>query len=145
MCSRFDVRIVLLIFGAQPESLDIQHLHGGLVNSGRDARGCGILLAVSIALVPFFSFYMNFVSFASMGAWVDLSLMFLTFTFSMIWNVEVGVVVSLIISLLLVVHRSSKARLTILVSDFLVSNLEILNRFLVVGRVVFRELIDGNQ
>ncbi|TFK45036.1 sulfate anion transporter [Crucibulum laeve] len=49
-----------------------------------------------------------------MAAWVDLALMFLTFTFSIIWNVEVGVVVSLIISLLLVVHRSSKTRMTIL-------------------------------
>lgn len=51
-----------------------------------------------------------------MGAWVDLALMTLTFVFSIIWDVEVGVVVSLIISLLLVVHRSSKARMTILVS-----------------------------
>ena len=51
-----------------------------------------------------------------MGAWVDLTLMFLTFLFSMIDNVEVGVVVSLVISLLLVVHRSSKARMNILVS-----------------------------
>ncbi|KAG5638446.1 hypothetical protein H0H81_012663 [Sphagnurus paluster] len=49
-----------------------------------------------------------------MGAWVDMSLMSLTFFFSIVWNVEVGVVVSLIISLLLVVHRSSKARMTIL-------------------------------
>ncbi|KAG5646214.1 hypothetical protein DXG03_004040 [Asterophora parasitica] len=49
-----------------------------------------------------------------MGAWIDLSLMSLTFFFSIIWNVEVGVVVSLIISLLLVVHRSSRARMTIL-------------------------------
>ena len=52
----------------------------------------------------------------SMGAWVDLTLMSLTFLFSMIDNIEVGVVVSLVISLLLVVHRSSKARMTILVS-----------------------------
>ena len=51
-----------------------------------------------------------------MGAWVDLTLMTLTFVFSIVWDVEVGVVVSLIISLLLVVHRSSKARMTILVS-----------------------------
>jgi len=49
-----------------------------------------------------------------MGAWVDLTLMSLTFLLSTIWNVEVGVVVSLIISLLLVVHRSSRARMTIL-------------------------------
>ncbi|KNZ81232.1 Putative sulfate transporter, partial [Termitomyces sp. J132] len=49
-----------------------------------------------------------------MSAWVDLALMALTFFFSIIWNVEVGVVVSLIVSLLLVVHRSSRARMTIL-------------------------------
>ncbi|KAG6830436.1 hypothetical protein H0H92_000739 [Tricholoma furcatifolium] len=49
-----------------------------------------------------------------MDAWIDLTLMGLTFIFSIIWNVEVGIVVSLIISLLLVVHRSSKARMTIL-------------------------------
>ncbi|RDB25013.1 hypothetical protein Hypma_007463 [Hypsizygus marmoreus] len=49
-----------------------------------------------------------------MSAWVDLALMSLTFFFSIIWDVEVGVVVSLIISLLLVVHRSSRARMTIL-------------------------------
>ncbi|ESK97250.1 endoplasmic reticulum protein [Moniliophthora roreri MCA 2997] len=49
-----------------------------------------------------------------MRSWIDLTLMTLTFVFSIIWNVEVGIVVSLIISLLLVVHRSSKARMTIL-------------------------------
>jgi MFS superfamily sulfate permease-like transporter len=40
--------------------------------------------------------------------------MTLTLVFSIVWDIEVGVVVSLIISLLLVVHRSSKARMTIL-------------------------------
>ncbi|KAG6910445.1 hypothetical protein DXG01_010800 [Tephrocybe rancida] len=49
-----------------------------------------------------------------MSAWIDLTLMSLTFLLSIIWNVEVGIVVSLIISLLLVVHKSSKARMTIL-------------------------------
>lgn len=51
-----------------------------------------------------------------MRAWVDLALMFLTFFLSIVWNVEVGIVVSVIISLLLVVHRSSRTRMTILVS-----------------------------
>ena len=50
-----------------------------------------------------------------MGALVDLALMSLTFVFSIVWDIEVGVVVSLIISLLLVVHRSSKTRMAILV------------------------------
>jgi len=51
-----------------------------------------------------------------MRAWIDLALMSLTFVFSIVWDVEVGVIVSLIISLLLVVRRSSRARMTILVS-----------------------------
>jgi len=50
-----------------------------------------------------------------MQAWVDMAIMSLTFFLSIIWNIEVGVVVSLVISLLLVVHRSSKTRMTILV------------------------------
>ncbi|KAJ7072783.1 sulfate transporter family-domain-containing protein [Mycena amicta] len=49
-----------------------------------------------------------------MSAWTDLGLMFLTFSCSIIWNIEIGVTLSLIASLLLVVHRSSKARMTIL-------------------------------
>jgi high affinity sulfate transporter 1 len=49
-----------------------------------------------------------------MKAWVDLTLMSLTFFLSILWNIEVGVVVSLVISLLMVVHRSSKTRMTIL-------------------------------
>ncbi|KAJ7154873.1 sulfate anion transporter, partial [Mycena crocata] len=47
-------------------------------------------------------------------AWVDLGLMFLTFFFAIVWDIEVGIMLSLIASLLLVVHRSSKARMTIL-------------------------------
>ncbi|PPQ63748.1 hypothetical protein CVT24_004257 [Panaeolus cyanescens] len=50
----------------------------------------------------------------NMGAWVDLTLMSLTFFLSILWNIEVGVITSLVISLLLVVHRSSKPRMTIL-------------------------------
>ena len=50
-----------------------------------------------------------------MRSWVDLALMTLTFVFSIVWNVEVGIVVSIIISLLLVVRRSSKTRMAILV------------------------------
>ncbi|KDQ56404.1 hypothetical protein JAAARDRAFT_36572 [Jaapia argillacea MUCL 33604] len=49
-----------------------------------------------------------------MRSWIDLGLMSLTFILTIIWNVEIGVVVSLIISLLLVVYRSSKTRMTIL-------------------------------
>ena len=52
-----------------------------------------------------------------MQAWVDMTLMFLTFFLSIIYNIEVGVISSLVISLLLVVHRSSKTRMEILVSS----------------------------
>lgn len=49
-----------------------------------------------------------------MGAWVDLSLMSLTFFLAMVYDIEVAIVVSLVISLLFVVHRSSRARMAIL-------------------------------
>jgi len=52
-----------------------------------------------------------------MKAWIDFGLMTLTFFLSIFYNVEVGIIVSLIISLLLVVRRSSKTRMKILVSD----------------------------
>jgi MFS superfamily sulfate permease-like transporter len=45
--------------------------------------------------------------------------MLLTFFGTIIWSVEVGVLVSLVISLLLVVHRSSKTRMMILASGLL--------------------------
>ncbi|KAF8756746.1 Sulfate anion transporter [Rhizoctonia solani] len=45
---------------------------------------------------------------------VDLALMFVTFAFTLFWSVEVGVVVSVTVSLLLVVHKSSKAHIKIL-------------------------------
>ena len=51
-----------------------------------------------------------------MRAWIDLLLMSLTFFLTIIWNVEIGIAVSVVISLLLVVHRSSRPRMTILVS-----------------------------
>lgn len=51
-----------------------------------------------------------------MSAWVDLSVMTLTFILSIVWNLEAGIVISMILSLLLVVHRSSKTRMTVLVS-----------------------------
>ena len=50
----------------------------------------------------------------SMRSWVDLCLMTLTFVLTMIWNVQVGVVASVVVSLLLVVRRSSRTRMTIL-------------------------------
>jgi len=50
-----------------------------------------------------------------MGTWIDFALMSLTFVATIIWNVEVGVLLSVTISLLLVVHKSGKTRMTILV------------------------------
>lgn len=57
---------------------------------------------------------------------MDLAMMFITFTLSVIWNVEIGIVVSLIISLLLVVRRSSKTRMTVLVSPVIFHSLNLL-------------------
>jgi MFS superfamily sulfate permease-like transporter len=42
-------------------------------------------------------------------------MMFLTFALSVVWDIEIGIVVSLIISLLLVIKRSSQTRMMILV------------------------------
>lgn len=57
-----------------------------------------------------------------LGAWSDLALMTFTFLLTLLWNVEVGIAASLAVSLLLVIHRSSKARLSILVCpNFVVS------------------------
>ena len=56
-----------------------------------------------------------------MRSWIDLALMFLTFTLTIGWSVEVGVAISIVISLLLVIHRSSKARLMILVSHLFIT------------------------
>nr|GAT57848.1 sulfate anion transporter [Mycena chlorophos] len=52
--------------------------------------------------------------YVKMSAWTDLGLMVMTFACAIIWNIEVGITLSMIASLLLVVHRSSKARMTIL-------------------------------
>jgi len=49
-----------------------------------------------------------------MRAWIDMTLMSLTFFLTIIWSVQVGVIVSLVISLLLVVRRSSRARMSIM-------------------------------
>ncbi|KAL4064287.1 sulfate transporter family-domain-containing protein [Scleroderma yunnanense] len=56
----------------------------------------------------------DLIYFYKIGAWTDIAMMFITFFLSVIWNVEIGIVVSLIISLLLVIRRSSKTRMTIL-------------------------------
>jgi len=78
--------------------------------------GCpGILLEVSLILRLTLG-TLNPAFDRRMRAWIDLALMFLTFTLTIVWSVEVGVAVSIVISLLLVIHRSSKARLMILVS-----------------------------
>lgn len=56
----------------------------------------------------------DFMFYWRMGAWVDMTMMVLTFTLSVVWQLEAGIAVSVIISLLLVVHRSSKTRMSIL-------------------------------
>lgn len=52
--------------------------------------------------------------FWSLGSWTDLALMALTFLLTVLWSVEVGVAISVTVSLLMVVHRSSRARMSIL-------------------------------
>ncbi|PVF96042.1 hypothetical protein CPB86DRAFT_710075 [Serendipita vermifera] len=52
--------------------------------------------------------------FWSLGSWMDLALMALTFLLTVLWSVEVGIAISVTVSLLMVVHRSSKARMAIL-------------------------------
>ncbi|KAL1744823.1 sulfate transporter family-domain-containing protein [Schizophyllum fasciatum] len=49
-----------------------------------------------------------------MRSWVDLTMLFLTLVFSIVWNVEAGIVASVVISLALVLHRASKTGMTIL-------------------------------
>lgn len=78
-----------------------------------DASRRPLLLAVSSHCVFYFCNLIMVIH--SMSAWVDITIMSLTFFLSIIYNIEIGVVVSLVISLLLVVHRSSKTRMTILV------------------------------
>lgn len=51
----------------------------------------------------------------SMGAWIELSLMTTTLVLTLIWSVEVGVLTSVALSLILVVKKSSLARMSILV------------------------------
>lgn len=50
-----------------------------------------------------------------MRAHTDLALMSLTFLLTIAYNIEIGVLVSFVISLLMVVRRSSKVRMSILV------------------------------
>lgn len=50
-----------------------------------------------------------------MRAWIDFGLMLLTFFSTVIWSVEVGILVSVTVSLLLVVHKSGQTRMSILV------------------------------
>ncbi|EJD46921.1 sulfate permease [Auricularia subglabra TFB-10046 SS5] len=49
-----------------------------------------------------------------MRAWIDFGLMLLTFFATVVWSVEVGILVSVTVSLLLVVHKSGKTRMSIL-------------------------------
>ena len=61
--------------------------------------------------------------------------MALTFLLTTLWSVEVGVAVSVTISLLLVVHRSSRARMSILVGYNLAYNTELILEWIKQGRV----------
>ncbi|KAF8331325.1 sulfate transporter family-domain-containing protein [Cantharellus anzutake] len=52
--------------------------------------------------------------FWGMSAWTDLAMMLLTFAFTVIWSVEVGIIVSVTSSLLIIVKRSSRTHIKIL-------------------------------
>jgi MFS superfamily sulfate permease-like transporter len=80
-----------------------------------------------------------------MRAWIDMTLMTLTFFLTIIWSVQVGVTVSLIISLLLLVRRSSKTRIAILVGVSFIEEDTFFFSGVSGDRAVFQELIDGNQ
>lgn len=69
---------------------------------------CLVLISILTEMPESLEYYWR------MRSWIDLALMLLTFTLTIGWSVEVGVAVSIVISLLLVIHRSSKARLMIL-------------------------------
>ncbi|GJJ08402.1 hypothetical protein Clacol_002618 [Clathrus columnatus] len=56
----------------------------------------------------------EFMWYYRMGAWMELGLMGLTLILTIIWSVEVGVLASIAISVLLVVKKSSQARMSIL-------------------------------
>lgn len=90
-------------------------MSGADYHHGRNPGGSGILLEVSQSIQLILA-TLNYASICRMRSWIDLALMFLTFTLTVGWSVEVGVAVSIVISLFLVIHRSSKARLMILVS-----------------------------
>jgi len=59
--------------------------------------------------------------------------MALTFILTTLWSVEVGVAISVTISLLMVVHRSSRARMSILVSTKLALDSFGTNEFIHIG------------
>jgi hypothetical protein len=80
-----------------------------------------------------------------MGAWTDLTLITLTFVLAVVESLEVGIITSMLISLLLVVHRSSKTRLTILVRLTLALEPCFGLSSPTLHRVVFRARTDGDR
>ena len=71
-----------------------------------------VFVPSSLSLLCFVTEYMTC---TRLRGWIDMLLMTLTFVLTIVWDIEVGIAVSLIISLLLVVRRSAKPRMTILV------------------------------
>lgn len=61
-----------------------------------------------------------------MSAWTDLFMMLLTFVFTVFWSVEVGIIVSVSVSLVLIVRRSSRPHISILVRLIIVHLLVLL-------------------
>jgi hypothetical protein len=86
--------------------------------------------------------------FCRMSAWTDLAMMCLTFIFTVAWSVEVGIIVSVAVSLLLIIRRSSETHIKILVSPFCFSGagffIDVGSLLSLLLRDVYRELICGN-
>lgn len=75
-------------------------------------------------------------------------MMCLTFIFTVAWSVEVGIIVSVAVSLLLIVRRSSMTHIKILVGFsifILVFPDNELTPLLSLHRVVYQELTGGNR
>lgn len=75
-----------------------------------------------------------------MRAHTDMGLIALTFTLTIAYSIEVGVLVSFVISLLMIVRRSSKVSIGIMVRFTSVSTIRLLYR---VDRVESKERISG--
>lgn len=77
------------------------------------AEGSGFLYQVRVVapfLFPGLKGYGN-----RLESYMDVVLLSLTFLFSVIWRIQEGIMVSIVLSLLLVIRKSSKPRISVMV------------------------------